>query len=194
VEALHAKLDAKGIERAVAACDLVVLALEQPDILLSHLVNRSCLTAGKPWLQAQIDGNIGLVGPLFLLPHTACFNCFKALADSATPSRDMARKHRQYLHSRGRASFFPGLPAYADIIAGFSSLAVVHYLLRGSTFALGRVFVCNFEQMLMEVEDVLKLPRCPVCAVLKGNYQPAVSINIAEAQVSGAPPPPGVST
>jgi hypothetical protein len=105
----------------------------------------------------------------------------------------MARKHRQHLLARSRASFFPGLPAYVDIVAGFSSLAVVHYLLRESTFALGRVLVCNFEQMLLDVEDVLKLPRCPVCAVLKGNYQPAISLDIAEAPVAPAAPANGGS-
>jgi thiazole/oxazole-forming peptide maturase SagC family component len=188
VESLDAKLDVEGIERAVASSDLIVLALEQPDLLLSHHVNRLCLRAGRPWLQAQIDGNTGMVGPLYVPPHTACFNCFKALADAATPSKDMARKHRQQLRGRGRAPFFPGLPAYVDIISGFSSLAIVHYLLRQSSFALGRVLVCNFERMLLDIEDVLRLPRCPVCAFQKGNYQPAISLNVAEATVE---PPTG---
>jgi thiazole/oxazole-forming peptide maturase SagC family component len=180
VQALDAKLDVNGVEEAIAYSDLVILALEHPNFLLSHLVNRLCLQAGRPWLQAQIDGNMGIVGPLFAPPHTACFNCFMALADAATLSKDMARKHRQDLRHRQRTSFFAGLPAYADIVSSFSLLAIVHFLLRQSSFVLGRALVCNLERMILDVEDVLKLPRCPACTFQNGSYHPPISLEMAD--------------
>ena len=56
----------------------------------------------------------------------------------------MARKHRQHILQRRTSSFFPGLPAYADIVSGYAALAIVHFLLRDRSFALGRVLDDRF--------------------------------------------------
>ncbi len=181
VEALDARLDAAGVEKAVSRSDVTVVALEQPNLRLAHLVNRFCIRDRKPWLQTIIDGNFGHVGPLFIPVHTACYNDYRTLADAATPkpgNPEMARKYHQHSLKRESASFFPGLPAYAEILAGYASLALVHFLLRNSSFALGRVVTINFDRMLIEVEDVLKLPRCPVCGGEGSAYQPPFSAEI----------------
>jgi len=180
VESIDAQLDAAGVETAVARSDVTVLALEQPDLRLAHLVNRFCIRNRKPWLLAIIDGNFGRVGPLFIPVHTACYNDYRTL-DAATTNPanpEMARKYRQHILKRGAVSFFPGLPAYAEIVAGYSSLALVHFLLRNSSFALGRVLTIDFDRMLIDVEDVLKLPRCPVCGGERSAYQPPFSAEI----------------
>ncbi len=176
---LDARLDAAGIEAAMLEADLAVLVLEQPDLRTAHLVNRYAIRERKPWLLATIDGNFGMVGPLFLPVETACYNDYRTLAFAATPNRGMARKHREYLlEHRGTGSFFTGLPSYAEIVAGHTSLAAVHFLLRGSCFALGRVMVIDFDHMQFDVEDVLKLPRCPVCGTQKNVYRPPMSAAI----------------
>lgn len=177
VESLDAQLDIAGVEAAVIESDFIVVALEHPDLRLLHLVNRFCIRDRKPWMLATIDGNLGLVGPLFLPLHTACYNDYRTLTDAATPSPEMARKHRQHILRRGAGSFFPGLPAFAEIVAGYTSLAIVHFLLRGTSFALGRVLVIDFDRMLIDVEDVLKLPRCPVCGTEKNAYRPLSPID-----------------
>lgn len=179
VESLEAQCDAAGIEMAVARSNLMVLALEQPNLHLAHLVNRFCIRDRKPWLLVTIDGNFGLIGPLFLPVHTACYNDYQTLADAATPSPEMARRYHQHILQRRASSFFPGLPSYAEIVAGYASLAIVHFLLRNSSFALGRVLTIDFDHMLIDVEDVLKLPRCPVCGGEKSAYQPPFSAEIA---------------
>lgn len=186
VEALKASLDTEGVGAAVAAADFIVVALEQPHLRLVHLVNRFCLRDRKPWMLALIDGNWGIVGPLFLPAHTACFNDYRVLADAATPSPGMARQHRQHILQRDGASFFPGLPAYAEIVAGYTSLAVVHYLLRDTSFALGRALVIDFDRMLIDVEDVLKLPRCPVCGTVKSAYKSPFSAEVVAQSAGGS--------
>jgi bacteriocin biosynthesis cyclodehydratase domain-containing protein len=174
--ALDAGLNAAGIEEAMNGADLTVLALEQPDLRTAHLVNRYAIRERTPWLLATIDGNFGMVGPLFFPVETACYNDYRTLTFAATPNRGMARKHREYLlERRGTGSFFAGLPSYVEIVAGHTSLAAVHFLLRGACFALGRVMVIDFDRMQIDVEDVLKLPRCPVCGTQKNAYRPPVS-------------------
>jgi bacteriocin biosynthesis cyclodehydratase domain-containing protein len=175
VRCLQTGLDAAGVETAIEDSDFLVLALEQPDLRLAHLVNRFAIRHRKPWLIATIDGNLGLVGPLFHPVETACYNDYQTLVMAATPSPDIARKHRETMVNRTSRSFFVGLPSYAEIIAGHASLALVHFLLRGSCFALGRVMVIDFDRMRIDVEDVLKLPRCPVCGTHKSPYRPAFS-------------------
>lgn len=179
VESLDAQFDAAGVEMAVARSDFTVVALEQPHLRLAHLVNRFCIRDRKPWMLATIDGNFGLIGPLFLPPHTACYNDYRTLADAATPSPEMARKHRRHILRRNAGSFFPGLPSYAEIVAAHASLAVVHFLLRDTSFALGRVLMIDFDRMLIHVEDVLKLPRCPVCGTDKSAYRPPLATSVS---------------
>jgi bacteriocin biosynthesis cyclodehydratase domain-containing protein len=178
VESIDGQLDASGLEAAVVRSHFIVVASEQPHLRLAHMVNRLCIRDRKPWMLVTIDGNLGLVGPLFLPVHTACYNDYRALADAAVPSPEMARKHRQHILRRGAGSFFPGLPAYAEIVAGHASLAIVHFLVREASFALGRVLIIDFDRMLIDVEDVLKLPRCPVCGAERSSYEPPFSPDI----------------
>ena len=176
IKASQARLDTAGIEKTVTESEFVILALEQPDLRTTHLINRYAIRERRPWLLTNIDGNMGMLGPLFLPVETACYNDYRTLAFAATPNRGMARKYREHLlQHRGTGSFFTGLPSYAEIVAGHTSLAVVHFLLRGTCFALGRVMVIDFDRMQIDVEDVLKLPRCPVCGTQRNAYRPTLS-------------------
>jgi bacteriocin biosynthesis cyclodehydratase domain-containing protein len=164
VEAIQGGPLAEEVSAAVSDVDLVVLATEQPHPRLAHLVNRACLLHGRPWLAVGIDGNIGLCGPLFVPPDTACYNDYETLARSTSSNPAMDRVYHRFLLRRGSGSFFPGLPAYVDIVAGFAGLAAIHYLVSGNSLAVGRLMSIDFEEMQMDVQDVLKLPRCPVCS------------------------------
>lgn len=175
-QSLEGALDSEGVQALVRGMDFLVLALEQVDLRTAHLVNRFAIQERKPWLHVTIDGNLGMIGPLFRPPDTACYNDFCTLAVAGTPSVLMARKHREHMLRRSRSSFFAGLPSYAEIVAGYASLAAAHFLLRDTSFALGRLTIIDFEQMQIDVEDVLKLPRCPVCGVGKSAYRTALPV------------------
>jgi bacteriocin biosynthesis cyclodehydratase domain-containing protein len=178
VEALETELEAPGIEAAVTGSDLTVVAFEQPDLRTTHLVNRLCIQHRKPWLLATIDGNFGIIGPLFVPPHTACYNDFTTLSEAATRTPQMTRRYRQHIMQRRASSFFPGLPVYAEIVSGYACLAALHFLSRESSFAIGRVLIMDFDRMIIDVEDVLKIPRCPVCGEGTIAHQPPFSAEI----------------
>jgi bacteriocin biosynthesis cyclodehydratase domain-containing protein len=180
IDRVEGRLDVKGIGAAVGAADLIVLALDRPNPRLAHLVNRVCLRARTPWILATIDGNRGLAGPLFVPPHTACYSDYRALVESTTPSAAMIRRYERWTRANARPLLFVGLPAYADIVAGFTSLAVVHFLARGRSFATGRQLAVDFENMRIDVEDVLKLPRCPVCGPARSSYRPPFPPEVVE--------------
>jgi bacteriocin biosynthesis cyclodehydratase domain-containing protein len=168
------------VDEAVRRSDLVIVALEQVDLRLTHLVNRYALRRQTPWLHVLIDGNIGIIGPLCEPPYTACYNDFRTLATASTPSAAMMNRYRRHIRERSASSFFPGLPAYADIVAGYATLAAVHRLLGRPSFASGRVMFVDFEQMQIDVEDVLRLPRCPVCSEATPVPRPVVPMGTAD--------------
>ena len=192
VTALSGGFAPGAIADAVREVDLVVMAIEHVHPRLAHLVNRACLRVGTPWLLAQVDGAqrpldsvdipavsggvrmilssekrsstaAGAAGPLFYPPHTACYNDFEVLARSISTNAAMDRLFHRHLQIRGTASFFPGLPSYVDIVAGYVGLAAVEYLLTGSSWALERVTTIDFDSMVIDTQDLLRLPRCPVC-------------------------------
>jgi bacteriocin biosynthesis cyclodehydratase domain-containing protein len=155
------------------------VAFEQPSLWLNHVINRHCLRQSKPWLLLVLDGDIGRVGPLFVPPDTACFNDYSTLVDAATAGRTAFDTYRHLQTDHEPSSFFPGLPSHAEIVAGHGSLAATQFLLRGSSFAVGRVMSINFDRATIDVEDVLKLPRCPVCGPQKRLYQPTFPAGLA---------------
>lgn len=172
VDYVREPLGAVTVDDCVARTEFSVMAMEQVDLRLAHLVNRYAIRRRKPWLHAGIDGNFGVIGPLFEPPYTACYNDFRTLATAATPSVDMMNRYRRHILSRTASSFFPGLPAYAEIVAGYAVLAAVYRMLGRPSFASGRAVLINFEQMQIDVEDVLRLPRCPVCGVERAVSRP----------------------
>jgi bacteriocin biosynthesis cyclodehydratase domain-containing protein len=180
VDRLDGDVDLESAQGAARTSDLLMLALDRPSPGLAHVVNRVCLQTRTPWLLATIDGSRGLTGPLFAPPNTACYNDYRTLVEATTPSAPMVRRYERWARANGRPRAFAGLPAYADIVAGFASLAAVHFLSRGTSFAIGRQLLVDFERMRIDVEDVLKLPRCPVCGPARSGYRPAFVPEVVE--------------
>jgi bacteriocin biosynthesis cyclodehydratase domain-containing protein len=180
VDAIDGEFEPAAARAAADKSDLVVLALDRPSPSLSHIVNRVCLATRTPWLLATIDGSRGLAGPLFVPPSTACYSDYRALVESTTPSAPMIRRYERWARMNGGAHAFAGLPAYVEIVGGFATLAAVHFLARGRCFATGRQLALDFERMRIDVEDVFKLPRCPVCGPARTAARPVFASEVAE--------------
>ena len=164
--------DGLAVGSAVDWAHLVILALEGPNLQLAHAVNRACVRSQRPWLQVVVDGNLGLIGPQFCSPDTACFNDYQTLLHAAAPGGAMAQRYRRHLLAHPKTSFHVGLPAFADVVSGHASIAAGQFLMSGRSPLTGRVMTVDFDGMRIDVEDVLKLPRCPVCATQRPCYRP----------------------
>jgi bacteriocin biosynthesis cyclodehydratase domain-containing protein len=174
------------LRKATADADLVVLALECPSLTLSHRLNRICLERELPWISLLLDGNLGVVGPIFVPPRTACFNCFTALSQAPAGNREMTQKYRRYQESKKASSFFVGLPSYADILAGHGGHAIVRFLLSGSGYLVGRALVVSFDRLALDLEDVLRLPRCPACGVFDAGHRSTFPAEVVAQVVAGS--------
>lgn len=175
VETLRGELISEGFRRAMAESDLTVVAYERPDPRATHLINRVAVQLKRPWILATIDGSLGQIGPCFVPPFTACYNDLSVLADATASSAEIHRQYRKHLLSQEGASFFPGLPSYVDVAAGYTGLAVSSFLLTGTCFLLNRRVVIDFTRLVIDTEDVLRLPRCPVCSATAPPFRPLVS-------------------
>ena len=173
------------LREAATDADLVVLALEYPSLTLSHRLNRICLERELPWISLVLDGNVGVVGPIFVPSRTACFNCFTALSQAPVANREMAQKYRRYQASKKAGTFFVGLPSYADILAGHGGHAIMRFLLSRSGSLVGRALVLDFDRVAFDLEDVLRLPRCPACGVLDAGHRSAFPAEVVARIVAG---------
>lgn len=176
--AIDGSWDVSGLEEAMSKSHITVLALERANPRIAHLVNRVSISLNKPWIVGCIDGSLGIVGPLFLPFKGACYNCYETLSDATINGREMNRKYRQHLLNDHLSKFFPGLPSFSEILSGFLSIGVVSFLTTGSNFFLSRNMTINFSRMIFDVEDILKLPRCPVCGSNKAVYRAHFSPDI----------------
>jgi hypothetical protein len=84
----------------------------------------------------------------------------------------MDRYYHRYLLKRGNGTFFPGLPAYADTVAGFASVMAIQFLATRTSPVLDRLISIDFDAMQIDWDDVLRLPRCPVCSGGLGATEP----------------------
>ena len=189
VESLDVPLDLPGVTRAVEQSDLLILALERPAPRLSHLINRVCYQHERPWLLTTIDGDLGLAGPLFLPPQTACYYDYSTLNLAAAPRATAAKRHTSQISERSFGSFFCGPPAHCEIVAGYASLAAIHFLLRNASFLLGRSVIIDFQRMALDTDDILRLPRCPVCGARNPAHQPPFAGEIVTSLASSSMPP-----
>jgi bacteriocin biosynthesis cyclodehydratase domain-containing protein len=180
VEILEPGFEPDLLRAGIESAHLTIVASDRFELALSQLVNRVCLQGRRPWLFAALDGNRGLVGPLFLPPYTACFNDYWTLVAATTPSPVMASAYRRRTRTRSDDGSFPGLPVFADITAGHAALAAIHFLVRDTSFAVGRQVAVDFDTLRIDVEDVLKLPRCPVCGPARSAARPVFAPEVAE--------------
>jgi bacteriocin biosynthesis cyclodehydratase domain-containing protein len=178
--------DSDVLRDATAEADFVVLALECPSLTLSHRLNRICVDRQLPWMSLTLDGNVGMAGPIFVPPTTACFNCFTALSQAPVANREMTQKYRRYQDSKKASSFFVGLPSYADILAGHGGHAAVRFLIGRSGPLVGRALLLDFDRLGMDLEDVLRLPRCPACGVLDAGHRSAFPAEVVAQIVAGS--------
>lgn len=145
-------------ERAVAEADFVVCASESPRKSLAERTNEAAYDAKTPWLNVQLIGFDGILGPLVVPGDTACYECFAERFYSNVPQTERYRT----MTSAGNGS--PrSLPSFARTLAGLGATDVLNYLSDGIGFTAGRIVHHDFFDLSVEPNDVLRLPRCTVC-------------------------------
>jgi len=155
-------------------CTLVIVAQDAPDPLLYQRWNATALRHNVPWLLVTVDGLEGLVGPLFVPHQTACYVCFEMRLESNLLHYEAYQRGKQAA-ARLRADYgvrFVGLPGFVDVVAGFAATESVRLIATEYSFVAGKIMRINFQGGVVEINEVLKLPRCPACGRAAHRHPP----------------------
>ncbi len=156
--------DEGRLAELVAGSDFVVAALEllSPGVL--HTINKLALEAGKPWMILYLDGSEAFIGPIFKPLETCCYSEFEIQHEAASVGRkDEYLVYKESL-ADGLNNMHLVLPPYLDTASGMGVTGLLHFLLSGKSFLIGRSVRFDFERLSVDYEEVFRLPRCPACS------------------------------
>lgn len=145
--------------------DLIVLAHDVPSPRFTRRLNEFAIRNKVPWTTIQLMGLDGVAGPTVIPGESACHECreLRLISNTAVPKE--YQRYREALpanHARYDRRLL-GLPSFVDTLVGFIIADVPDLLIKRNGYSVGRSIVVDFYNMTVEMERVLKLPRCPAC-------------------------------
>lgn len=162
---IFASASAAALDRLIASAIPIVVEPDVPSSFIEEL-NRRAVRCRRPWMIVGAWNRRALVGPIFVPPDTACYECYRRRVDSHRRYLGAYRALEQWRQTQTAPQpSEPVLPAIAQIVAHWAALEMLAYL-SGVQPArtVGRVLVYCPQDARTDFETVLKIPWCPVCA------------------------------
>jgi thiazole/oxazole-forming peptide maturase SagC family component len=163
--------DDGALEKLCQRSDFVVLALETYSPTVLHALNESAINTRTRWLSVYFDGSEAVIGPTYVPGETCCYHEFETQAQASLRYKAEYLVFKEFLRDTAVDTEPLVLPPYASVAAGFAVTSVVRSLLNGQTFTSGRAMRINFETLSIDMQDVLRLPRCPACGGARPTYR-----------------------
>jgi bacteriocin biosynthesis cyclodehydratase domain-containing protein len=147
------------VAEAVEGTDFVVASADWPAHDIERWVNAACFELGVPFISMSHSPPVARIGPLYVPGTTGCFACQEATYRESFPLYDELVEQR-----RGRPSQAATLGPVCAFVGGQVALETVHQLTGICPPAtLGRSRIYDLRTMSVSLEDVPRLPTCPVC-------------------------------
>ena len=162
MEAIHASL-----ERA----DIAIWAEGRASNFGETCLNPLCLELEKSWLYVSAaPGHHGVVGPLFVPPHTCCFACYRERIRSNTAAPEELRAYEEHLADGTRARGFGSLSGFHAILANLATMELLKHLLSFRACSVySRSITVDFVEPKVWSEPVWKWPECRACGRCEGS-------------------------
>ncbi|MFB6283607.1 MAG: TOMM precursor leader peptide-binding protein [Halobacteria archaeon] len=156
------------LEREVDRAEYILYVSEKPRPKLLEELNKLCHEYGTPWSIGQILGFDGMVGPTVFPGETACYRCFeeRTLANLKESSRETYRRYLREFEEDNLSTVT--LEPFSDLVVGYLVMDAVYLLGYGHGFTVGRSINVSGLDLSVDVNDVLRLPRCDVCGKEQG--------------------------
>lgn len=155
------------LDAVVAAADLVVYVAGgyYPD--LTSAIDERAHETGTPWVSGVVTGQDAVVGPAVFPGETACHTCYenRRLATIDQPRAFEGERLVPAADDLDEATLAP----LARAVAGYLGVDLLHLLAFGVGYTVGTVVAIDALDMSIEVNDVLRLPRCDVCGKTAGD-------------------------
>lgn len=156
--------DASSIAAAVRGTDILIVTLDHHDPQLLDKANEACLHTGTRWLPVGLRASEGYVGPTVIPRQTACYKCYDLRMKANLVNYEPYRLYEEHLCAVEHRLAFGSLPQFARIVADLAATEVLKVLTHFSPVtSYGRMFTLNFLTLAGEFQEILKLPRCPMC-------------------------------
>lgn len=156
------------LPRAVDEADVGVIVTDRPAPRLFGEFNRLAHESDTPYVSGQVCGFDGIVGPTVVPGETSCYACFEERRDANLPSES---EYRAFERSVSETDGSPGLGvgAFDHVVTGLVTAELLNFLARDVGFLAGRVVRYDFSELAVETNEVLRMPRCPVCGAGDGS-------------------------
>lgn len=150
----------------VSGCDLVMFMPDRPALQAREAVHAACMAAGVKLSTAGfLTSTEVVVGPTVVPGDTACWKCYEHRVKGVQDHYVEFTAFQQFLRENPEVDPVSSrLPALGQTLAGmaaFETVRILTNLLPPLTY--GAMITLNCMTMSLDVHDVLKLPRCPVC-------------------------------
>jgi bacteriocin biosynthesis cyclodehydratase domain-containing protein len=141
---------------------ILINSFMHPNRLL--LWNRVSLKWRIAWLNAAIDGPFLLIGPLFVPPHTACYECLETrIMMNLRESASYQRYKRAVALGKVRLGTLPLQSVLVGLLTSHTALEALNFLLTGSSFTFSKVLSIYLPTMEFSYNEALRVPGCPAC-------------------------------
>jgi bacteriocin biosynthesis cyclodehydratase domain-containing protein len=155
--------DEPSLRALFAGADFVIVALETFTPSILHAANAIALELRKPWMSVYADGSEAFVGPIYVPGETPCYNEREIQHEATIGLRDDYQLYKEHSTPAELAARHFIIPPYLGIMGGFTTTALLGFLLNEGSFAVAQCVRVDFERLSIDYENVLKLPRCPAC-------------------------------
>jgi len=162
--------DQKKIKEIFENNDFVIICVEFFSPKLLHTVNQVAISVGKPWMSVLIDGSLAIIGPIYVPGETLCYSEFETQVESSMQYFDEYSLYREHLEQED-VSTPPILPPLLDITSGYALMFISRFVLKKKSSLLDKAIFINFEDMSLDSQHLLKLPRCPACQGTRPPYK-----------------------
>lgn len=171
-------LRASGIGRAeqvsafdenTAPADLIVAAPAPSELASLMQFNARALATKQVWLQVlPFDGLFAAIGPLFVPWESCCHACYQLRRAANVDYPD------ELLAADQGASQFGQCAALDTTIAGLTVLNALRWIAAHDAVYAGAMIAFNPNSLDRAItrHDVLRVPRCPACAVVSRGGPP----------------------
>ncbi|BAL80237.1 hypothetical protein [Caldisericum exile] len=164
VRFFNEELTENSLKKFIDPLDFLVVILDEFSPNLLHSVNEQCLKRPLKWIGCYFNGSEVVITPLFVPGETVCYNETEIQLESVLSHRTEYFVYKESIKNgnlEGKDSY---ILSY-NFLIGINLLLniMINFLLTNKLLLKDRGVVINFDDLVIDYYDVLRLPKCPAC-------------------------------
>lgn len=124
--------------------------------------NEFCVDNNVPFMPVHLQDMVGYIGPFVIPGESPCLECLRARQNSNLDNPNLYRRSELY-NGEGR-----GVPAYHEAmistVVDFAFFELYKFYNRLPDWHVGKLIELRLPVPSLDVRNILKAPRCPVCS------------------------------